>query len=126
MWGIDLNCNSMIDEDYYKMKRERYFNAIEFKDIKGIIYNSAKQYANNIAFIIKHKKDTQITYEKVKQDASLIKENANKNAKIGFNMTWVGESNFNHHEILDYNKDTNLLFNNIVRTFTLLRNGIVK
>lgn len=27
------------------MERERYFNAIEFKDIKGIIYNSAKQYA---------------------------------------------------------------------------------
>ena len=37
------------------MKRERYFNAIEFKDIKGIIYNSAKQYAQNIAFTIKHK-----------------------------------------------------------------------
>ena len=26
----------------------------EFKDIKEIIYNSAKKYANNIAFIIKH------------------------------------------------------------------------
>ena len=38
------------------MERERYFNAIEFKDIKGIIYNSAKQFATNTAFILKHKK----------------------------------------------------------------------
>jgi len=47
------------------MKRERYFSAIEFKDIKGIIYNSAKQYAQNIAFTIKHKKDNDITYENI-------------------------------------------------------------
>ena len=47
------------------MKRERYFNAIEFKDIKGIIYNSAKQYAQNIAFTMKHKKDNDITYENI-------------------------------------------------------------
>ena len=47
------------------MERERYFKAIEFKDIKGIIYNSAKQYANNIAFILKHKKEKEVTYENV-------------------------------------------------------------
>ena len=47
------------------MERERYFKAIEFKDIKGIIYNSAKQYANNIAFILKHKKDKDVTYENI-------------------------------------------------------------
>ena len=47
------------------MKRERYFKAIEFKDIKGIIYNSAKEYAQNIAFIIKHKKEEKITYENI-------------------------------------------------------------
>ena len=47
------------------MKRERYFKAIEFKDIKGIVYNSAKQYAQNIAFTIKHKKDNDITYENI-------------------------------------------------------------
>ena len=44
---------------------ERYFKALEFKDIKGIIYNSAKQYAQNIAFVIKHKKDEQVTYENI-------------------------------------------------------------
>jgi len=47
------------------MKRERYFSAIEFKDIKGIIYNSAKQYAQNVAFTIKHKNDKEITYENI-------------------------------------------------------------
>ena len=47
------------------MKRERYFNAIEFKDIKGIIYNSAKQYAQNIAFTIKHKNEKETTYENI-------------------------------------------------------------
>ena len=47
------------------MKRERYFNAIEFKDIKGIIYNSAKQYAQNVAFVIKHKNDKEVTYENI-------------------------------------------------------------
>ena len=47
------------------MERERYFKAIEFKDIKGIIYNSAIQYENNIAFILKHKKDKEVTYENI-------------------------------------------------------------
>ena len=47
------------------MERERYFKAIEFKDIKGIIYNSAKEYANNVAFILKHKKDKEVTYENI-------------------------------------------------------------
>ena len=47
------------------MKSERYFKAIEFKDIKGIIYNSAKEYAQNIAFTIKHKNDKEITYENI-------------------------------------------------------------
>ena len=47
------------------MERERYFNAIEFKDIKGIIYNSAKQYAKNTAFILKHKEDKKVTYENI-------------------------------------------------------------
>ena len=47
------------------MERERYFKAIEFKDIKGIIYNSAKEYANNVAFILKHKKDKETTYENI-------------------------------------------------------------
>ena len=38
------------------MERERYFNAKEFKNVKEIMYNSAKEYENNVAFVIKHKK----------------------------------------------------------------------
>lgn len=47
------------------MKRETYFKAIEFKDIKGIIYNSAKEYAQNTAFILKQKKGKEIKYENI-------------------------------------------------------------
>ena len=45
------------------MARERYFNATEFKNIKEIIYNSAKVFSKNIAFIIKHKNGDKVTYE---------------------------------------------------------------
>lgn len=45
--------------------RERYFEATEFENIKGIIYNSAKKYENNIAFILKHKNEKQIKYENI-------------------------------------------------------------
>ena len=45
------------------MERERYFNATEFKNIKEIIYNSAKVFSKNIAFIIKHKNGDKVTYE---------------------------------------------------------------
>ena len=47
------------------MERERFFEAKEFENIKEIIYNSAKEYAENIAFIIKHKKDKEVTYENI-------------------------------------------------------------
>lgn len=47
------------------MERERYFNATEFENIKEIIYNSAKVYKNNTAFIIKHKNGKEISYENV-------------------------------------------------------------
>ena len=45
--------------------RERYFEATEFENIKDIIYNSAKKYKDNTAFILKHKKDEQIQYENI-------------------------------------------------------------
>ena len=37
----------------------------EFKDIKEIIYNSAKKYADHIAFIIKHQEGKNKTYENI-------------------------------------------------------------
>lgn len=45
------------------MKKERKVQ--EFKDIKEVIYNSAKKYANNIAFIIKHQEGKNKTYENI-------------------------------------------------------------
>ena len=45
------------------MKKER--NVKEFQNIKEIIYNSAKKYANNIAFIIKHQEGKNKTYENI-------------------------------------------------------------
>ena len=47
------------------MKRERYFEATEFDNIKEIIYNSAKKYGDNTAFILKHKKSDKIEYENI-------------------------------------------------------------
>lgn len=47
------------------MKKERYFEATEFNNIKDILLNSTKIYENNTAFIIKHKKDSMIEYENV-------------------------------------------------------------
>ena len=47
------------------MKKERYFSATEFKDIKGLIYNSAKKFATNIAFVIKHKDEKEVKYENI-------------------------------------------------------------
>ena len=58
------------------MERERYFKAVEFKDVKGILYNSAKRYAQNIAFIIKHKKDKEVTYENITYEKLLQDVNA--------------------------------------------------
>ena len=57
------------------MKERILKQAKEFKDIKDIIYNSAKKYANNIAFRIKEKigKDVKyidITYKKLLEDVN--------------------------------------------------------
>ena len=47
------------------MERERYFEATEFKNIKEIIYDSAKRFDKRDAFTIKHKDDKEITYENI-------------------------------------------------------------
>ena len=47
------------------MKKERYFEATEFENIKEIIYNSAEKYGENTAFILKHKKDKKVEYENI-------------------------------------------------------------
>lgn len=47
------------------LKREKYFEATEFDNIKRIIYNSAKVYGDNTAFILKHKNQKDIVYENI-------------------------------------------------------------
>ena len=45
------------------MRKEKIVQ--EFKDIKELIYNSTKIYANNIAFIVKHQEGKNKTYENI-------------------------------------------------------------
>ena len=82
------------------MKRERYFKAIEFKDIKGIIYNSAKQYAQNIAFTIKHKNDKDVTYEHItfKRLLQDINEFGTKLYDMGFKNKRIAVVGRNRYE----------------------------
>jgi len=47
------------------MKKEKILDIKEFKDIKGILYNSAKKFANNIAFTIKEKNHKEVKYKEV-------------------------------------------------------------
>mgnify|MGYP003289325644 CR=1 FL=1 len=47
------------------MKKQKFFNAKEFKNIKEIIYNSAKLYGERIAYVIKHKDKKDVSYENV-------------------------------------------------------------
>ena len=47
------------------MVTRKVYEATEFNNIKEIIYNSAEKYNEKTAFIIKHKKDKEVTYENV-------------------------------------------------------------
>ncbi len=47
------------------MKREKKYDAKEFNNIKEIIYNSATEYNNKIAFTIKHQENKKAEYENV-------------------------------------------------------------
>ena len=82
------------------MERKKYFNAIEFKDIKGIIYNSAKQYAQNTAFIIKHKNDKEVTYEHITYKKLLQDINAfgTKLYEMGFKNKRIAVVGRNRYE----------------------------
>lgn len=48
-----------------RMKREKYFEATEFENIKELIYDAVKKYKEKTAFIIKHKKEKEVSYENV-------------------------------------------------------------
>lgn len=58
------------------MKRERYFEAVEFENIKEILYNSSEKYGENTAFILKHKEDKKVEYENISYKRLLEEVNA--------------------------------------------------
>ena len=58
------------------MKRERYFEATEFENIKEIIYHSSEKYGENTAFILKHKEDKKVEYENISYKRLLEEVNA--------------------------------------------------
>ena len=47
------------------MKSVKYLKAKEFNNIKEIICNSAKEYSDKTAFVIKNKKDKEVNYKKI-------------------------------------------------------------
>lgn len=55
------------------MGREKYFEAIEFENIKELIYDAVKKYNKKTAFTIKHKKEKEISYEEISY-TRLLKE----------------------------------------------------
>ena len=48
-----------------KKAKNMIFEAKEFNNIKEIIYNSAKKFSNQIAFVIKHQENKKVTYENI-------------------------------------------------------------
>lgn len=47
------------------MSQEKYFDATEFENIKELIYDAVQKYNSETAFIIKHKKEQEVTYENI-------------------------------------------------------------
>ena len=80
--------------------RERYFDAKEFQNIKEIIYNSAKEYANNSAFVIKHKNSKEVTYEDITYKKLLEDINAfgTKLYEMGFKNKRIAVVGRNRYE----------------------------
>lgn len=55
------------------MSREKYFEATEFEDLKGLIYDAVQKYNEKTAFIIKHKNNKEVSYENISY-TRLLKE----------------------------------------------------
>lgn len=68
---------------------ERLYNAVEFNNIKEIIYNSAKVYSEKIAYVIKHVKDSKAEYENITYKRLL--EDVNKLGTALYNMGMKGK-----------------------------------
>lgn len=62
------------------------------------------------------------SYANLSNLVNMVKEIANKNTKIIFNMTWIGETSFPHEEIIAFNKDQEKLYDAV---YTLTKENIV-
>lgn len=71
------------------LKNIRIFDAIEFKNIKEIIYNSSKLYKDKIAFVIKHKDSQKTTYENITY-LNFLKD-INRLGSIFYKMNLIGK-----------------------------------
>ena len=58
------------------MKKNKIYDAIEFNNIKEIIYNSAEKFKDKTALVIKHKKDDKTEYENISYNRLLEDINA--------------------------------------------------
>ena len=66
------------------MKDIKIFKATELKDIREIVYNSVKLYGEQVAYIIKHKENKDVTYENITYKKLL--EDINKLGTTFFDM----------------------------------------
>src|SRR5574344_1960312 len=71
------------------MKNEKLHDAIEFKDMKEIIYNSVEKYGNCLAFTIKHQKEKDFEYENITYKKML--EDINKLGTAMYDMQIKGK-----------------------------------
>ena len=71
------------------MKKNIIFEAVEFENVKQIIYNSAKKYENQIAFVIKHQENKKVSYENITYKQFL--KDINKFGTALYNMGLKGK-----------------------------------
>ena len=71
------------------LQNMKIFDAIEFNNVRDIIYHSAEVYAKNIAFTIKHKTESKITYEDITYERML--QDINKLGTALYSMGFKGK-----------------------------------
>lgn len=71
------------------MENKKIFDAKEFKNIKEIIYESAKKYSEKTAYVIKHQENKKITYENISYKRLL--EDINKLGTAFYEMGFKGK-----------------------------------
>lgn len=71
------------------MKKNIIFEAVEFENVKQIIYSSAQKYENQIAFVIKHQENKKVSYENITYKQFL--EDINKFGTALYNMGLKGK-----------------------------------